>query len=156
MKRVLAVLAGIFSLAVAAPALAVWSDTPVSVSGSTLSAHTVLSPTSADCSGALLAGTVSWDADPRYDYEVTLRRVSNGAVVSTRQVTGSDNSVSYLGLASFGLVVGAGTVDFQVEITAYLAAAPSWRAAAPHIYQSMRVLAILVGATVSCTNESGT
>lgn len=155
MRRALAAVAGICTLAATAPALAVWSDNPVPVSGSTLAAHTVLSPTSASCSSSLLTATVDWDADPRYDYETVLRRVSTGAVVSTQQVTGNDNSTTYLGLASFGLVVGAGLVEFQVEITAYLADSPTWRAATPHVYQNIRVLAILIGATVSCTDQSG-
>ncbi len=133
-----------------APTMAWFTDTG-SVATSSLATHTVLAPASASCSSAALAATVQWPADSRYDYEVVLRRISNGTVVSTTQVTGSSSSITYSGLASFGLVVGAGTVDFQVEIRSYLANTPAWRSSGIRTYQSLRVLAILVGATVSCT-----
>lgn len=128
-----------------------WFTDPGTVATGTAASHTVVSPASAACSGALLSGTVSWPADARYDYEVILRRVSNGALVSTTQVTGSNASVTYTGLTSFGLAVGAGTVDFQVEIRSYLATATTWRAVSVRTYQSLRVLAVVIGSTVSCT-----
>jgi hypothetical protein len=142
-----------------AAAVAVSAGTPVgawftdsgTVTSATSTTHAVVAPASASCSAALLAGTVSWPGDQRYDYEVVLRRVSTNAVVSTTQVTGATTSVTYSGLASFGLVVGAGTVDFQVEIRSYLATATTWRSPTVRTYQYVRVLAILVGATVSCT-----
>lgn len=143
-------LAGVLVSVAAAPSSAFFTDTGTATSGS-LASHTVLRPASASCSAALLVATVSWPGDARYDYEVVLRRVSNGSVVSTTQVTGTGTSVTYSGLASFGLVVGAGTVDFQVEITSYLAGSTSWRSADARVYTYIRVLAILIGATVSCT-----
>ncbi len=134
----------------AAPTWATFTDTATMTSGS-IASHTVVAPASSSCSAALLAATVSWPGDQRYDYEVVLRRVSNSAVVSTTQVTGASTSIVYSGLASFGLVVGAGTVDFQVEIRSYLAGTTTWRSATVRTYQHVRVVAILVGATVSCT-----
>lgn len=137
-------------VALAGPSAAAWTD-PVDVSGTTVGAHTVVRPASASCSAALLSATVSWPGDARYDYEVVLRRVSNGNVVSTSQVTGSGASITYSGLASFGLVVGAGTVDFQVEIRSYLANTTSWRSSEVRTYGNIRVVAVVIGATVSCT-----
>ena len=133
-----------------APTMA-WFTDAGSVTTASLATHTVVAPASASCSSAALAATVQWPVDSRYDYEVVLRRISNGTVVSTTQVTGSSSSITYSGLASFGLVVGAGTVDFQVEIRSYLANTPAWKSSGTRTYQSLRVLAILVGATVSCT-----
>ena len=89
--------------------------------------------------------------DPRYDYEAVLRRVSTGNVVSTRQITGNSISTTYSGLLDFGLVVGAGTVDFTVEIRSKLATATSWESATTRNYGNIRVLAIVIGATASCT-----
>jgi len=135
----------------ASPAWAAFSDTGTA-NGSSLAAHTVVRPTSASCSAALLSATVTWtDQDARYDYEVVLRRVSNNAVVSTRQITGSSVSTTYTGLSDFGLVVGAGTVDFNVEIRSKLSSATSWQSSTVRTYSSIRVLAIVIGATVSCT-----
>lgn len=133
----------------AGPASAAWTD-PVAVSGTTLTAYTVPAPASSSCSSLLLAATVSWPADAALDYSVVLRRISSGSVVSTTQVTGAGNSVTYSGLASFGLVVGAGTVDFQVEITSYLANTTTWQSSSARVYSKITVLAILIGATVSC------
>lgn len=143
-------LAGLGVLGAATPAGA-WFDDTGSVTSGAIATHTVVPPASASCSAALLTGTVSWPGDARYDYEVVLRRVSSGAVVSTTQVTGATTSVTYSGLASFGLVVGAGTVDFQVEIRSYVAGATTWRSATVRTYTYLRVFAILIGATVSCT-----
>lgn len=124
------------------------------VTTGTLTGHLVVSPSSATCSAGLLSATVSWPADARYDYEVLLRRVSNNQVVSgPTQITGSASSRTFSSLSS-GL--GLGTFDFQVEIKAYLANAPTWVAPSVHIYKYVRVVAILVGATASCTNTSGT
>jgi signal peptidase I len=128
-----------------------FSDDPSLTTGQ-VNAHTVLRPDSASCSSSLLSATVSWPSkDPRYDYEAVLRRVSNGAVVSTRQITGSLVSTTYTGVSSFGLVLGAGTIDFQVEIRSKLATTTSWTSATVRTYANVRVVAILVGATVSCT-----
>jgi signal peptidase I len=128
-----------------------FTDAPSLTTGQ-FAAHTVLRPDSASCSSSLLSATISWPAkDPRYDYEVVLRRVSTGAVVSTRQVTGAGVSTTYSGLSSFGLVVGAGTVDFQVDVRSKLATATSWTSATVRTYANVRVLAIVIGATVSCT-----
>ena len=135
---------------VAGDTTAYFTDNP-RLASSALSRVTLTPPSPATCSSALLSATVSWPADARYDYEVVLRRVSNGAVVSTRQVTGSGSSVTYSGLLDFGLVVGAGTVDFNVEIRSKLASAPTWTSSTVTTYSSVRVLAILVGATVGCT-----
>ena len=130
---------------------AAFTDTGDAATGS-FSAHTVLAPDSASWSSVLLSATVTWpEQNPLYDYSVTLRRISNGAVVSTTQVTGAATSITYTGLTSFGLVVGAGTVDFQVEIRSYLAATPAWTAATLRTYSAVRVLAIAVGATATCT-----
>jgi signal peptidase len=118
--------------------------------------HNVVSPTSASCSAALLTATVSWTADPRYDYEVILRRVTApSSIISTQQITGANSSVTYTGLTSFG-TPGLGTFDYQVEIRSYLANTTTWRAANAHTYQYLRLAALIVGATVSCTNTSGT
>jgi len=133
------------------PTWAAFSDTGTA-NGSNLAAHTVVRPSSVSCSSALLSATITWNnQDPRYDYEVVLRRVSNGSVVSTRQITGSSVSTTYTGLSDFGLIVGAGTVDFNVEIRSKLASATSWQSSDVRTYSSIRVLAILIGATVSCT-----
>lgn len=119
-----------------------------------LTAHTVASPSSASCSEGLLSATISWPADTRYDYEVLLRRVSNNQVVSgPTQITGTASSRTFSSLSA-GL--GLGTFDFQVEIKAYLANTPTWVAPSAHIYKYIRVVAILVGATASCTDTSGT
>jgi len=134
----------------AVPSAAAWTD-PADISGTAITAHAVAPPVSASCSSALLVATVSWPGDARYDYEVVLRRVSNSSVVSTRQVTGAETSVTYSGLADFGLVVGAGTVDFQVEIRSYLASTTSWRSASVQTYTYVRVFAIVIGATATCT-----
>jgi signal peptidase I len=128
-----------------------FTDNPSLTTGA-FAAHTVQRPTSASCSDGLLTATVSWTNDPRYDYEVILRRVSTGAVVSTRQITGATSSTTYTGLLSFGLVVGLGpAVDFTVEIRSKLATAPSWESSSVRTYSNVRVLAVLIGATVSCT-----
>lgn len=133
-----------------APVWAAFSDTGAA-NGSDLSAHTVVRPSNVSCSSALLSATVTWtNQDPRYDYEVVLRRVSNGSVVSTRQITGSSVSTTYTGLSDFGLVVGVGTVDFNVEIRSKLASATSWQSSDVRTYSSIRVLAILIGATATC------
>lgn len=130
---------------------AAFTDDPSLTTGS-FAAHTVLRPDSVSCSSALLSATVSWPSkDPRYDYEAVLRRVSTGAVVSTRQITGASTSTTYSGLLDFGLVVGAGTVDFQVEIRSKLASASSWQSSSVRTYGNIRVLAIVIGATASCT-----
>jgi signal peptidase I len=133
-----------------APAWATFTDDATMTAGP-FAATTVVPPASASCTAALLSATVSWpNPAPGYDYEVVLRRISNGAVVSTRQVTGTVTSVTYTGLTDFGLVVGAGTVDFNVEIRSRLAAAPTWTSATVRTYSLIRVLAVAVGATVSC------
>ncbi len=137
-------------VASAAPTMA-WFTDAGTISTGALGTHTVLAPASASCSSALLTATIQWPADSRYDYEVVLRRISTGSVVSTTQVTGANSSITYSGLASFGLLVGAGTVDFQVEITSYLANATTWRAAGPRTYTAVRVFAIAIGATATCT-----
>ena len=123
-----------------------------SLTTGSFAAHTVLPPASASCSSALLTATISWPNDVRYDYEVVLRRVSNGAVVSTRQITGAASSTTYVGLASFGLVVGLGpAVTFQVEIRSKLVDATSWQSSTVRTYSNISVLAIVVGSLVSCT-----
>lgn len=133
------------------PTVAAFTDDASLTTGS-FAAHTLVRPDSVSCSSALLSATISWPSkDPRYDYEVILRRVSNGNVVSTRQVTGSSTSTTYTGLLDFGLVVGAGTVDFTVEVRSKLATATSWQSATTRNYANIRVLAILIGATASCT-----
>lgn len=116
-----------------------------------LGAATVSAPASASCTAALLSATVSWPADPRYDYTVALRRVSNNALVSTRQVTGNGNSVTYTGLTDFGLVVGLLAVDFRVEIRSYVAGVPTWISPTARSYTNISVLALVVGATATCT-----
>jgi signal peptidase I len=128
-----------------------FSDDASLTTGS-FAAHTVLPPASASCSDGLLTATISWPGDVRYDYEVVLRRVSTGAVVSTRQITGAASSTTYVGLLSFGLVVGLGpAVDFKVEIRSKLATATSWESSTVRTYGNVRVLAAVIGATVSCT-----
>jgi signal peptidase I len=128
-----------------------FTDDP-SLTTASFATHTVQRPDSVTCSAALLSATVTWPSkDPRYDYEAVLRRVSTGVVVSTRQITGAAVSTTYSGLTSFGLVVGAGTVDFQVEIRSKLATATSWESSAVRTYGNLRVFAIVIGATVSCT-----
>jgi signal peptidase I len=129
---------------------AYFTDAGTAASGSVVS-HLLAPPASASCSSALVQATVSWPADPRYDYTVVLRRISNGAVVSTRQVTGAGSSTVYSGLSNFGLVVGAGTVDFQVEITSTLVVAPTWASSTARTYSAIRVVAIAVGASATCT-----
>jgi len=156
MSRRFAVAAGLAALVVTLSGVpgtgAFFSDTGAATTGS-FSAHTVLAPDSASCSSLLLSATVSWpETNPLYDYSVTLRRISNGAVVSTTPVTGAATSITYTGLTSFGLIVGAGTVDFQVEIRSYLAATPAWTAATVHTYSAIRVFAVAVGATATCTS----
>ena len=136
----------------ASPAAAAWSD-GVPVTGARLSALTVTSPASATCRAnvlglGLLSASISWPGDARYDYAVVLRRSATSAVVSETAVTGDQASVTYSTLAG-GLGVG---VDYQVEVTAYLAARPDWRAAAPHVYRHLRVTVVLA----SCTDTAGT
>jgi len=81
-----------------------------------------------------------------------LRRVSNNAVASTRQVTGASTSTIYNGLSDFGLTGDLGTVDFQVEIRSYLATTPAWQSTDLRIYTFVRVVvAVIVGASVTCT-----
>ena len=149
---VAAALGATTTMSPARPALAAFTDSPSLTTGS-FGAHTVVRPDSVSCSSALLSATVSWPSkDPRYDYEVVLRRVSTGNVVSTpRQVTGNATSTTYTGLVDFGLVVGLGTVDFTVEVRSKLATAASWESATTRDYANIRVRAVLVGATVSCT-----
>ena len=138
-------------VAPAQTARAAFTDAPSLTTGS-FAAHTVVRPDSVSCSAALLSATISWPSkDPRYDYEAVLRRVSTGNVVSTRQITGNSISTTYSGLLDFGLVVGAGTVDFTVEIRSKLATATSWESATTRNYGNIRVLAIVIGATASCT-----
>lgn len=127
-----------------------FTDNPSLTTGS-FAAHTVQPPNSASCSDGLLTATVSWTNDPRYDYEVVLRRVSNGAVVSTRQITEASSSTTYTGLAAFNVGIGLGTVDFQVEIRSKLATATSWQSSTVKTYSHIRVLQVIVGTTVSCT-----
>jgi hypothetical protein len=127
-----------------------FTDNPSLTTGS-FAAHTVQPPDSASCSDGLLTATVSWPNDLRYDYEVVLRRVSNGAVVSTRQITGTSSSTTYTGLTAFNLGIGLGTVDFQVEIRSKLATATSWQSSSVKTYSHIRVLQIIAGTTVSCT-----
>jgi signal peptidase I len=135
----------------AASTQASFTDAPKLSTGS-LATHTVQPPDSTSCSASLLTATVQWPSkDPRYDYEAVLHRVSTGDVVSTRQITGSSVSTTYSGLTSFGLFVGAGTVDFQVEIRSKLATATTWESATVRSYGNLRVFALLFGATVSCT-----
>lgn len=136
----------------APPAAAAWGD-GVPVTGTRLSALTVTSPASATCRAnvlglGLLSASISWPGDARYDYAVVLRRSATSAVVSETSVTGDQASVTYSALAG-GVVVG---VDYQVEVTAYLAARPDWRAAAPHVYRHLRVTTVLA----SCTDTAGT
>jgi signal peptidase I len=135
---------------VTVPSSAAWTD-PVDVSGTAIAAHTVLRPASSSCTSAVVSATVSWPGDARYDYEVVLGRVSPDTVVSTRQVTGAATSTTYTGLTDFGLDTGAGTVDFQVEVTSYLAGTTAWRSASARTYSNIRVVAIGLGLTVSCT-----
>jgi signal peptidase I len=129
---------------------AYFTDAGTAASGS-IASHTLAPPVSASCSSTQVQATVSWPADPRYDYAVVLRRISNGALVSTRQVTGAGNSTTYSGLSDFGLVIGAGTVDFQVEITSKLAVAPTWTSTTARTYSAIRVVAVVVGSTATCT-----
>ena len=138
------------AVAGAAPAWAWFTDTATLTAGPS-AAHVVARPDSTQCTALVLAVTVSWpDKDPRYDYEVVLRRVGTGAVVSTREVTGAATGVTYSGLVDFGLVVGAGTVDFQVEVRSRLATATSWTSADVRTYSALRVFAVAVGAPASC------
>jgi signal peptidase I len=129
---------------------AYFTDTGTAASG-VLASHLLAPPATASCSSTLIQATVSWPADPRYDYTVVLRRISDNTVVSTREVTGTANSTVYTGLSDFGLVVGAGTVDFQVEIASQLAIAPTWTSSTARTYSAIRVVAVLVGATATCT-----
>ena len=129
---------------------AYFSDTATLASGA-IEAGELAPPDSASCSADLLKATVSWPADSRYDYEVVLRRVSDAAIVSTREITGSDDSATYTGLGDFGLIAGDGTVDFQVEVTSTLANAPSWTSSTGRTYNAIRVVALTVGATATCT-----
>jgi predicted ribosomally synthesized peptide with SipW-like signal peptide len=140
----------IASLTSVRPTLAYFSDSPTAESG-TITGHTVAPPASATCSSSVLNATVTWPADTRYDYEVVLRKVSNSTIVSTTQVTGTTSSIQYSGLSAFGVVVGAGQIDFNVEIRSKLATTLSWVSSTVHTYASIRVLAILIGGTVSCT-----
>lgn len=107
-------------------------------------------PADADCSDAGLSATVSWPGDARYDYEVQLVRVSSGAVVSTRQVTGGTTQTTYTGLADFGLGFVLLPVDFRVEIRSYLTSSPTWRATSTRNYQNIRVN--FFGLSVNCTS----
>ena len=134
------------------PSTAAWTD-PVGATGTELAAHALAPPASATCSTPLvLAATVSWPADARYDYEVVLRRVSPDTVVSTKQVSGTASSVTYTGLTDFGVGSVVAPVDFQVEIRSYLAGTPSWRSAAVRTYTYIRLLqVVIVGASTSCT-----
>jgi signal peptidase I len=129
---------------------AYFSDTATLASGA-IESGDLEPPASASCLADQLEATVSWPADPRYDYEVVLRRVSDKTIVSTRQVTGSDDGATYTGLGDFGLVAGDGTVEFQVEVTSTLANAPSWASSTARSYDTIRVLALTVGATATCT-----
>lgn len=129
---------------------AYFTDTATLASG-VIESGDLAPPASASCSADLLDTTVSWPADPRYDYEVVLRRVSDATIVATRQVTGSDDSTTYTGLGDFGLVAGDGTVDFRVEVTSTLANASSWASSTARSYDTIRVRALPVGATASCT-----
>jgi signal peptidase I len=152
--RTLVVVGAALTLTVCCVAAPAWADLNdnATMDGGPFAAHTLVAPASATCTSALLSATVTWpDPRPGYDYEVVLRRVSNNAVVSTRQIVGAARSVTYTGLTDFGLVVGAGTVDFHVEIRSKLASTPTWTSAAVRTYASIRVLAIAVGATASCT-----
>jgi signal peptidase I len=115
-------------------------------------AHTVLPPASASCSDTLLTATVSWPGDVRYDYEVILYRVSTGAAVLTRQVTGAASSTTYVGLTDFLLSSALfGSVDFRVEIRSKLVTATStpWQSSTVRTYSNIRVA--LVGLFPSCT-----
>lgn len=130
--------------------LAAFTDDASLTTGS-FATHTVLPPDSASCSDTLLSATVSWPSkDPRYDYEVVLRRVSTNAVVSTRQITGAGLSTTYVGLTDFLLTSGlSGTVDFRVEIRSKLATATSWQSSTVRTYGNIRVA--LLGLVPSCT-----
>jgi len=124
--------------------LASFTDNPSLTTGS-FAAHTVLPPDSASCWTGLLTATVTWPSkDSRYDYEVVLRRMTApSAIVSTKQVTGSAVSQTYVGIADFGLTLGISDVLFHVEIRSKLATATSWTSATVRTYASIRVVQIL-------------
>ena len=133
--------------------LASFTDNPSLTTGS-FSAHTVLPPDSASCGTGFLTATVTWPSkDSRYDYEVVLRRMTApSGIVSTKQVTGSAVSQTYLGLADFGLTLGISDVQFQVEIRSKLATATSWTSATVRTYTNIRVVQILfLPVAMSCT-----
>jgi signal peptidase I len=115
-----------------------------------IGAATIAPPVGLTCTSDLLAATIAWPADPGLDYEVALRRISTGEVVSTREVTGADSSVVYAGTTDFGDVVGDGTVGFDVEVTSRLARAAAWRSSVARTYSAIHVVAVDDGATVTC------
>ena len=125
-----------------------------SLTTGSFAAHTVLPPDSASCSTGFLTVTVAWPSkDSRYDYEVVLRRMTApSGIVSTKLVTGSAVSQTYVGLSDFGLSLGVSDVLFRVEIRSKLASATSWASATVQTYANIRVIQILfLPVAMSCT-----
>lgn len=131
-RRPVAAAVAVAAVAAVVPAgsadAAAWMDN-VTVSGTALTATRVLPPDSSSCGVVGNAATISWpEKNGGYDYEVVLRRKSDGQVVSTKQVTGSAVSQSYTAPGDFNLaLLAVGTFDYTVDVRSYLAAAPTWR-----------------------------
>ncbi len=96
--------AALVAVGLATPSWAAFSDT-ASVSGATLSTHTVQRPDSVSCSVSGSNVTFAWpEKDARYDYEIVLWRVASpDTVQSTNQVTGAAVSRQFTSPSAFGL-----------------------------------------------------
>lgn len=114
--------AGLAAVSVGTQGTLAWFTDEGTVTGTAQTTHSVVRPTAVGCANANPTATASWPVEVRYDYEVVLRRESNGTVVSTRQVTGTGGSTGYTAPGDFGLgALAAGNYDFDVEVRSYLA-----------------------------------
>lgn len=128
------------------PAWAAWTD-QVPISGTSLTAHGVAPPDAVNCGSAGLTATMTWsEKDPRYNYEVLLKR-ADGSVVSTSQVTGAAVSRAFTAPDDFGFdsALTVNAFDFTVEVRSYLADTPAWRSAGSTLAtQEIRVTVAMI------------
>lgn len=119
------------SISAAGPTWALgWTD-PVTVSGTTLSAHLVLPPNSVTCSGGGLGSslTFTWpNKDLRYRYRVQVEKpagtIVNTAFVANKGTVGS-NQTYVLSLGLLGSLLGVSST-FTVRVRSELIVASTW------------------------------
>ena len=145
-RTALVVLGASLSVAGAGAGWAAWTD-QVPVSGTTLSAHTVLPPASLSCSGAGLLSplTYSWPSrDRRYTYRVQLVD-SAGTIVKDQLVPESGLATYSVTYAVTDLPLGS----FTVKVSSYLTGAVSWTSTGSTSRGGSKTL-LTLGLTTSC------